>query len=495
MKILFCQHNVTIKERDKLVHRPTIDLPLGILYMASYLRGKDWPGEIEIYDARLSGLVNKLPNGDLVFGDLDDAIENNIKESNPDIIAISNMFSWQVTNAFEMAKIAKKACRNSIVVIGGPHASSFPEETLNEDCIDYVVMGEGEERIYNLLTTLERGEEVSIQGVLGKIEDKELLRSNKKAPITYIANLDELPHPAYDMVDVDRYLELSRKGFSPRPFEKGERAFTLLTSRGCPHKCVFCSIQATMGYKWRYHSPENIQEHIDLIRKEYGCDYLHFEDDNFTHDPERFDEIIEMLVQRKDEIKWDTPNGIRGDTWTFERVKKSKESGCQYLTVAIESAVQSVIDKVVKKKLDLDSVIELMQYCQDADLRLNAFYIIGLPGETKNDIMYTLNYALNCYDKYDVLPVVNLAKVLPGTELYDNTMDNHLYTDKLEFKPNEITTEEFDPQWITEQYAWFRRQLNKIRIIKSLKSPRELRRSFEIFFDKLNDKMALHRIN
>ena len=154
MKILFCQHNVTIKEQDKLVHRPTIDLPLGILYMASYLRGKDWPGEIEIYDARLSGLVNKLPNGDLVFGDLDDVIEKNIKESNPDIIAISNMFSWQVTNAFEMAKTAKKACPNAIVVIGGPHASSFPEETLGEDCIDYVVMGEGEERIYNLLTTL-----------------------------------------------------------------------------------------------------------------------------------------------------------------------------------------------------------------------------------------------------------------------------------------------------------------------------------------------------
>ena len=88
MKILFCQHNVTIKERDKLVHRPTIDLPLGILYMASYLRGKDWPGEIEIYDARLSGLVNKLPNGDMVFGDLDDVIEKNIKDSNPDIIEI-----------------------------------------------------------------------------------------------------------------------------------------------------------------------------------------------------------------------------------------------------------------------------------------------------------------------------------------------------------------------------------------------------------------------
>ena len=168
MKILFCQHNVTIKEQDKLVHRPTIDLPLGILYMASYLRGKSWPGEIEIYDARLSGLVNKLPNGDIVFGDLNKEIEMKIKDANPDVIAISNMFSWQVANAFEMAKTAKKACPKSIVVIGGPHASSFPEETLNQDCIDYVVMGEGEERIYNLLMTLQRGEEVAFKVFLEK---------------------------------------------------------------------------------------------------------------------------------------------------------------------------------------------------------------------------------------------------------------------------------------------------------------------------------------
>ena len=495
MKILFCNHNITIKEQTNIVHRPTISLPLGILSMASYLRSKDWQGEIEIYDARLSGSINKLLNGNVIFGDVNNVVEEKIKDSNPDIVAISNMFSWQITNAFEMAKIAKKVCPKSIVIIGGPHASSFPEKTLKEDCIDYVVMGEGEERIYELLTTLERGEEVSIQGVLGKIEDKKLLRNNKKAPIEFITNLDELPLPAYDMVDVDRYLELQRNGFSPRPFERGQRAFTMITSRGCPHKCVFCSIQATMGYKWRYHSPENIQKHIDLITSEYGCDQIYFEDDNFTHDPERYDEIIEMLMKRKEKIKWGTPNGIRGDTWTFERVKKTKESRCQYLTVAIESAVQDVLDKVVKKKLDLRSVKKLMEYCHDVDLCLNAFYVIGLPGEKKDDIKDTLTYALNCYKKYNVLPVVNLAKALPGTELYENVVNNQLYINKLQFKPNEITTGEFDPKWIAYQYSKFQRELYRVRIIKSLTSKREFIKSFQILIDKLNDKMTLFLSN
>ena len=97
--------------------------------MAAFLRENSWPGKIEIYDARLSGNITKFSNGDIVFGDLDEVIGQRIIDSAPDIIAISNMFSWQISNAFRMAKIAKKSCPNAIVVIGGPHASSFPEES------------------------------------------------------------------------------------------------------------------------------------------------------------------------------------------------------------------------------------------------------------------------------------------------------------------------------------------------------------------------------
>ena len=170
-------------------------------------------------------------------------------------------------------------------------------------------------------------------------------------------------------------------------------------------------------------------------------------------------------------MRWDTPNGIRGDTWTLDRVKKTKESGCQYLTVAIESGVQNIIDKVVKKKLDLKEVTKLMEYCYKVDLRLNAFFIIGLPGESKDDILKTLDYAIKSYKKYNVNPCVFLAKALPGTELYENTITNHLYEGKLEFKPNEIITKEFDPKWIAKQYKNFQRKLIIIKMIKYLFSP------------------------
>ena len=100
------------------------------------------------------------------------------------------------------------------------------------------------------------------------------------------------------------------------------------------------------------------------------------------------------------------------------------------------------------KKLDLKKVIELMEYCRDTNLRLNAFYVIGLPGEKKDDIMQTLTYALNSYKKFNVLPNVNLAKALPGTELYENVVTNELYVATLEFKPNEFTTADFEPTYV-----------------------------------------------
>ena len=108
MKVLLCLHNLYIASENKHIHNPTISLPLGVLSMAAFLRENSWPGKIEIYDARLSGNITKFSNGDIVFGDLDEVIGQRIIDSAPDIIAISNMFSWQISNAFRMAKIAKK---------------------------------------------------------------------------------------------------------------------------------------------------------------------------------------------------------------------------------------------------------------------------------------------------------------------------------------------------------------------------------------------------
>ena len=443
--------------------------------MAAYLRGKGWPGEIDIYDARLSGTLRTDDRSSLRFGDSRQTMTDRIGGSSPDVIAISNMFSWQIEQAFDMAALAKVVCPNATVIFGGPHASSFPEDTLAMDGVDYVFMGEGEERLYNFLLKHEKGEEISIQGVIGKNEDLKLLKPSKKTPIDFIQPLDDLPIPAYDLVDVDRYFHLQANGFSPRAREWGKRAVTLLSSRGCPHQCIFCSIQATMGYAWRYHSAAYLEKHIAYLADECKIDFIHFEDDNFTHDANRYDEILDILLARKKKIPWDTPNGIRGDTWTLERVRRTKSSQCQYLVVAIESAVQRVVDEVVKKRLDLTKVTELMDYCRECDLRLNAFYVIGLPGETIEEIEYTVKYAMDSYDRFGVYPTISMAIPLPGTELFDMTVENHLYDGELKYQANQISTKEFDPEIIKKIYEDSMRRKLSIFLKKTFTSPREFK--------------------
>ena len=352
-------------------------------------------------------------------------------------------------------------------------------------------MGEGEERMFEFLNCLEQGRKVAISGVLGKEDDLKLLRPNKKNPIGFIKDLDNLPIPAYDLVDVNRYLYLQNSGFSPRPYEFGKRAFSILTSRGCPHQCVFCSIQATMGYKWRHNSPEYVKKHIKYISEKYNCDFIHFEDDNFTYDPQRYDMILDDLLKMDKKIPWNTPNGIRGDSWTYERVIKTKQSGCQYLTVAIESSVQGVLDNIVKKKLNIDEVKKLIKFCQKAKLRLTAFYVIGLPGETKDNIMDTITFALDQWDRYGVLPCINIVKALPGTELYDQVIANKYYNRELKFKPNEIVTKDFDPIWIEEKYTWAMRQIKLIRYKRVLRNPFEVFYLVKVLKEKLIHKYAV----
>jgi anaerobic magnesium-protoporphyrin IX monomethyl ester cyclase len=202
------------------------------------------------------------------------------------------------------------------------------------------------------------------------------------------------------------------------------------------------------------------------------------EDDNFTHDPARYDKILDVFLSLKIKIKWDTPNGIRGDVWNLEQVKKTKESGCQYLIVAVESGVQRVLDKVVKKRLDLKKVEVLMKACDQVHLQLFAFFLTGLPGETKKEIGQTVDFALSKFKQYNVMPTLNLAIPLPGTEFHDNIVENNLYEGKLEYSTNKVITDEFDKDVITSEYSRWRKGVFKIALIKSFTNFRMLRLFF-----------------
>ncbi len=474
MKLLFVVPPQIIRSLDGIDCAPTISIPLGPLYMASYLRKMKWEGEFRVFDARLGAEFNSYEDGTKTFGDSWSKVKSEIAKYAPQVVAISNMFSWQIHGALETARLVKKYFPEMLTVLGGPHASSFPLKMIEEEALDYVVMGEGEQRLHKLLLSLDSEEKVSAQGILGSSEDADLLRPNKKAPISFIPNLDDVPIPAYDLVDMDRYFYLQSHGYAPRVREYGKRAVTILTSRGCPHQCVFCSIQATMGYKFRHHSPEYIKAHIQHLIDNYNIDYIHFEDDNFTHDISRYEQLLDALLEMDKIIPWDTPNGVRADSWTLERIKRTKKSGCQHLCIAIESSVQRVIDEVVKKKLDLSRVEPVMQACKQVGLPLSAFFVLGLPGETASEIKSNVDYAIDKYKRYNVYPTFSMANPLPGTELYDTVVDhNLLHGNTLQAPPraNTIKTDEFDPDYIQAIYNYANRKKTAITLKRMATSP------------------------
>lgn len=460
MKILLCHPNQKVTFQG-LKARPMVGPPLGLLMIAGHLRSSGLPCEIKVYDARLSAISSVNEQGETIFGDTDSESVKRVIAEKPDVVGISNMFTAQIERAYTLADLVKAALPETIVVIGGPHVTVFPQEALARPSIDYVVLGEGEERFTNLIGSLIAGDIPAGEGIIGKSQASDLLQI-KKAPIHFIADLDRMPLPAYDLVDLEAYFDLARRGFSPRYREWGKRPLTMITSRGCPHVCTFCSIHTTMGYKYRFHSIDFIREHINHLVSKYGVDFIHFEDDNFTHLPERYDEIIKVVSAIRPRIGWDTPNGVRGDSWTRERIRRAKESGCQFLTVAIESAVPRIVNEIVKKKLDLDRVEEMIRWCHEFNLRLHAFYIIGFPGETLDEMRTTIAFALDRYRRFGVTPFLQVLIPIPGTPIYKKILKMGFFKGTLQTRHNQVTTEDFNPEQVRqlyERYCWQRMRI------------------------------------
>lgn len=468
MKLLLCHPNQKVC-LEGMKGRPMVGPPLGLLLVAGHLRASGLPCETEIYDARLSARFSRNERGETIFGDTDAESVEYIQRAKPDVVGISNMFTVQIERAYALADLVKAALPEAIIVIGGPHVTVFPQEALARPSIDYVVLGEGEVRMTELMRALIDGRMPDVEGVVGKTQVVSLPK-NKKPAIRYIPELDELPLPAYDMVDLPAYFDLARRGFSPRYREWGQRAMTMLTSRGCPHTCTFCSIHATMGYRYRFHSLEYMKRHIDLLVSRYGVDFIHFEDDNLTHMPERYDEIIQYMSTLRPRIGWDTPNGVRGDTWTRERIRKAKESGCEFLTVAIESAVPRVLNGVVHKRLDLARVEEMIRWCHEFDLRLHAFYIIGFPGETLDEMRTTIDFALDRYRRYGVTPFLQTLIPLPGTPIHRIILKFGFFKGTVETKHNQVTTEDFTPEQVRQLYRAYLWKRIGIFALRSLTS-------------------------
>ena len=395
---------------------PAANLPLGLMYIAAVLDEAGY--NVEILDAFMTDLAFRKKGDTTEVGMSYEKIREEIQRRNPDIVGIANPFTSQVEHALKVADIVKEIDSSILTVVGGPHGTVVPVEFLEAaKNVDIVAIGEGEYTMLDIVGFFEGNKKIDdIQGIAHRMAGKVVLNS----PREFNKNLDVLPYPAYHLVNMEKYL--NPKTIEYRSFKK--RALSMVTSRGCPFNCSFCSVHLHMGKTFRAHSVDYVVDHIEHLVNKYHVKTIYFEDDNLTFDIQRFEAICDKIIERDIKFQWETPNGVRADYLTLDLLKKMKKTGCQSVFVGVESGDQYVLDNIIGKSLRLKNVVKFAKMCKKIGLRTGAFYIIGFPGETKENMRNTVEFALMLKRKYDVGMHLLFATPSYGTRLYDECKKN-----------------------------------------------------------------------
>jgi anaerobic magnesium-protoporphyrin IX monomethyl ester cyclase len=461
--------------------QPAGNLPVGLMYIAAVLKKAGYT--VEILDAFMAATFQK--SGETItVGMPFEQIKKEIQNRKPQIVGISGPFTCQIENSVKVSDLTKEVDPTILTVIGGPHVTLVPKEFLEEaKNVDIAVIGEGEYAMLEVVQAFEGKKQLKdLQGIAYRHDENVVV--NPSRPL--IENLDELPYPAYDLVNMEQYLNPKEIGY--RSFR--DHAISMITSRGCPFNCCFCAVHLHMGQTFRAHSAEYVLNHIQFVVDTFEVKNIFFEDDNLTLNIKRFEAICDGIIQRKLKIGWETPNGVRADCLNLELLKKMKRSGCKSVFVGVESGDQQILDNVICKSLDLNRVVEFAKNAKEIGLKTGGFYIIGFPGETKENMQRTVDFALDLKRRYDVGMHLFAATPSYGTRLYeeckakgylpaDLTWNSFAQARQAKGTPL-ITTNEFTPEEVKEIAAKALAEYKRLSLINHLKNPgKALRTAFE----------------
>ena len=380
--------------------------PLGLLYLAAYLRKNGV--EVAVIDGFASN--NLFQMGEFYARGISyEELSKKIAAFSPDIVGIGHAFTQYSKGTHDLARIVKDISKDILVVCGGQAASASFQEILNNPNFDLVVVGEGEETLLEVVRKFENKSSLQdIAGTAVKVGNQIKCNSLRE----FIKDLDTLELPARDLLDMSQYYN------DPYSVEKAMRypRLSIVTSRGCPFNCVFCSIHSIWRHTYRARSAENVVDEIEYLCKDYGAKEIIFYDDNMTFDKTRMNRICDEIVGRKIDIRWSTPNGVA--IWTLDKdtLKNMRRSGCYKITFGLESGSPVTRRFIHKDFIDLSQAKELIKFCNKIGLWTLSSFIIGFPYETKTDVAQTLNFAID--SDVDVATFY-AASPYPGTELYN----------------------------------------------------------------------------
>ncbi len=247
---------------------------------------------------------------------------------------------------------------------------------------DYVVTGEHEERIPALLSEIEKGEPITVDGVGYTVQGKPRLNPKKG----FIKDLDGLPFPAYELFPLKNYWDLK---YSHGPFSGPY--LPLLTSRGCPYGCRYCVVPATNQRLWRVRSPQNIVDEMQFMGEKFGVTDFHWEDLNPTVDKKRIAVMSDLIVEKGLKVTWKFSAGTKIDTFDIETLEKMQKAGCVYVSFSPESGSPAVL-KLMNKPFDHGHAVRMVKRMHELNVRSQACFVLGFPGETPENLSETWKY-------------------------------------------------------------------------------------------------------
>ncbi len=463
-------------ERVMLIFPPMFDTiyvdtmycpPMGIAYLGAFVRDMV---DVKLLDALIEGRHRKEMITDIIElnGLSYDEIVNRIRDYKPDMVGFSCIFSGQIAGIREIARrVRKEVDPDTVLVAGGTHPSFLPERTLENTELDYIVLGEGELTFRDIIQAHNRGHGIEeIDGLAYRANGT--VQVNPR--INYVEDLDDLPLPARDLLPMEEYF----KANVPMGLHWRKRRNTpIITSRGCPHRCAFCSSHIHWGDRYRPRTPGSVLDEIEHLKSVYNVQELKFQDDNLTIPRARAQAIFEGMIERGLVMPWNTPNGVAIWTLDEELIKLMKKSGCFEFTLAIESGDPWVLKNIVKKPLKLEKAVEIARLARKYKISTTGYFIIGFPGETREQIQTTLDFALKIGIDH-IAPFI--YNPLPGSELWKVCIEkgyiskDYRYEDANNYFQSDLITENFDADELLKAQA---RTYLKNLVKMPFRNPRE----------------------
>lgn len=360
------------------VNIPTdIVQPLGLIQLASVIRNHDKDADVKILDLRL--LRNDFST-----------VAEQIKQYDPHFAGFRGV-SRDAVFMSDMIKMVRYLLPKAVLVAGGPHITAVKEKVMEQAPLDFAVYSEGEIALRALLDCLNegKGEFERVPNLIWRDKEKKIHVN----PLgSYVSDLDSLPMPAWELLDHEQYFELNHYPDIPLNFNAKRELVSIMTSRGCPYQCIFC--HNIFGKKFRARTPGHVVDEIEYLYNTFGIRQFDIRDDIFNLDRERVIEICRLIVERGLDLKFSFPNGLRADILDEELILKMKEAGLYRLNYALETASPR-LQKMIKKNINLEKLRKMIHFTSNEGIITNLFIMLGFPTETREEMMMTIDFAID----------------------------------------------------------------------------------------------------